>query len=202
MFEMETAKPVIFTESAAKTLRRWFDFLQERNNQRQGVATNGRAWRAELRRSAQPFGALTTAAYFSLNQSLTGQLKYQQSDGLALAIVAHVVAHARADNTRGSFPRQLGEQIKGNACLSRLRFDRLLAVRTPAELCSQLTRAVKLRGDDGVNIVSLADGVFLWMREWQMREQNLPAESNPFKRFSVRWASEYLLATEKELAKI
>ncbi|MBS0972671.1 type I-E CRISPR-associated protein Cse2/CasB [Serratia rubidaea] len=198
MFDMDTAKPVIVTEpAAAKALSRWFDFLQERNNQHQGVAVNGRAWRAELRRSEQPFGALTTAAFHSLNQSLAEHLQFQPSDKLALAIVAHVVSHAHADNKKSSFPRQLGEQIKGNACLSRLRFDRLLAVKTPAELCSQLTRAVKLRGDNGINIVSLADGVFLWMREWQQREQNLPAQSNPFKRFNVRWASEYLLATEK-----
>ncbi|WP_442801261.1 type I-E CRISPR-associated protein Cse1/CasA [Serratia rubidaea] len=198
MFDMDTAKPMIVTEpAAAKALRRWFDFLQERNNQHQGVAVNGRAWRAELRRSEQPFGALTTAAFHSLNQSLAEHLQFQPSDKLALAIVAHVVSHAHADSNKASFPRQLGEQIKGNACLSRLRFDRLLAVKTPAELCSQLTRAVKLRGDNGINIVSLADGVFLWMREWQQREQNLPAQSNPFKRFDVRWTSEYLLATEK-----
>lgn len=198
MFDMDTTKPVIFTDpAAAKALRRWFDFLQERNNQHQGVAVNGRAWRAELRRCAQPFGALTTAAFHSLNQALSGHVKFQPSDRLALAIVAHVVSHAHADNSQTSFPRQLGEPIKGNACLSRLRFDRLLAVRTPAELCSQLTRAVKLRGDSGINVVSLADGVFLWMREWQQREQNLPAQSNPFKRFNVRWASEYLLVTEK-----
>ena len=198
MFEVDTAKPTILTDpTAAKVLRRWFDFLQERNNQHQGVATNGRAWRAELRRSAQPFGALTTAAFFQLNQSLSAVARLQQGDTFALAIVAYVVAHARKDEPKTSFARQLGEQINGSACLSRLRFDRLLAVRTPAELCSQLTRAVKLRGDNGVNIVSLADGILLWMREWQQREENMPVDSNPFNRFSVRWASEYLLATEK-----
>lgn len=199
MFEMDTAKPVIFTDqTAAKALRRWFEFLQDRNNQYQGVAINGRAWRAELRRCAQPFGALTTAAFHFLNQSLSEHAQFEHSDGLALAMVAYVISHAHSDNPQASFPRQLGEQIKGsNRCLSRLRFDRLLAVRTPAELCSQLTRAVKLRGDKGINIVSLADGIFLWMREWQQREQHQPAQSNPFKRFSVRWASEYLLVTEK-----
>lgn len=198
MFEVDTAKPTILTDpAAAKVLRRWFDFLQERNNQHQGVATNGRAWRAELRRSAQPFGALTTAAFFQLNQSLFAAARLQLSDTFALAIVAYVVAHARKDEPKTSFARQLGEHINGSVCLSRLRFDRLLAVRTPAELCSQLTRAVKLRGDNGVNIVSLADGILLWMREWQQREENMSVDSNPFNRFSVRWASEYLLATEK-----
>lgn len=199
MFDIDTAKPVVLTDpDAAKVLRRWFEFLQERNNQHQGVATNGRAWRAELRRCAQPFGALTTTAFFQLNQSLSTSARLQQSDTFALAIVAYVVAHARFDEPKMSFARQLGEKINGSTpCLSRLRFDRLLAVRTPAELCSQLTRAVKLRGDKGINIVSLADGVFLWMREWQQREENQPVDSNPFNRFSARWASEYLLATEK-----
>jgi len=199
MFEVDTAKPQVLTDpAAAKALQQWFDFLQERNNQRLGVATNGRAWRAELRRSAQPFGALTTAAFFQLNQSLSTTTRLQQTDTFALAIVAYVVAHARKYEPKASFARQLGEKINGSTpCLSRLRFDRLLAVRTPAELCSQLTRAVKLRGDNGVNIVSLADGILLWMREWQQREENIPVDSNPFNRFSVRWASEYLLATEK-----
>lgn len=199
MFEVDTAKAVVLTDqAAAKVLRRWFDFLQERNNQHQGVATNGRAWRAELRRSAQPFGALTTGAFFQLNQLLSKIVGLKQSDTLALAMIAYVVAHAHSDEPKKSFAYQLGEKLNGSTpCLSRLRFDRLLAVRTPAELCSQLTRAVKLRGDSGVNIVSLADGILLWMREWQLRQENQPADSDPFKRFSVRWASEYLLASEK-----
>jgi len=195
MFEMDTSKPVVFTGQAATgEFRRWYSYLQERYHHDGG---NGRAWRAELRRCAQPYGALTTEGFQVLMQSLRKHVNFQPSDTLALAIFASVAAHARRDNPQECFARQLGKENKSTPYLSRLRFDRLLAVRTPAELCSQLTRAVKLRGDEGVNVVSLADGIFLWMREWHAREQCLPAQSDPFQRVSVRWASEYLQAKEK-----
>jgi len=195
MSEMDTSKPVIFTgQATAGELRRWHGQLQERYHH---DGTNGRAWRAELRRCVQPYGALTTEGYQALSNVLRSQLRFEQSDTLALAIFASVAAHARRDNPQACFARQLGEENKSTPYLSRLRFDRLLAIRTPTELCSQLTRAVKLRGDEGVNVVSLADGIFQWMREWHAREQCLPAQSDPFKRISVRWASEYLQAKEK-----
>jgi len=195
MSDMDTSRPVIFTgQAAAGELRRWYSYLQERYHHDGG---NGRAWRAELRRSAQPYGALTSDGFQALRSALHSKLHFEQSDTLALAIFASVAAHARRDNSQACFARQLGEVNKSTPYLSRLRFDRLLAVRTPAELCSQLTRAVKLRGDEGVNVVSLADGIFLWMREWHAREQCLPAQSDPFKRISVRWASDYLQAKEK-----
>ncbi len=195
MSEMDTSKPVVFTGQAATgEIRRWYSYLQERYHHDGG---NGRAWRAELRRCAQPYGALTTESFQVLMQSLRNHVNFQPSDTLALAIFASVVAHARKDNPQECFARQLGKEHKSTPYLSRLRFDRLLAIRTPTELCSQLTRAVKLRGDEGVNVVSLADGIFQWMREWHAREQCLPAQSDPFKRISVRWASEYLQAKEK-----
>jgi CRISPR system Cascade subunit CasB len=196
MFETDTGKERIIMDAVPGIIRRWFRSLQERNSVDAAFKGNGRAWRAELRHAQQPYGALTTVAFHHLSSALPG-LEKQASDRLALAIFASVAAHAHHDNPQGSFARQLGEENKGAVYLSRQRFDRLLAVRTPAELASQLVRAVKLRGDQGVNIVSLADGIFLWMREWQAKEEHQAAESNPFKRHAVRWASEYLLAAEK-----
>lgn len=78
--------------------------------------------------------------------------------------------------------------------MSTLRFERLQQAADPEEFCLQLTRAVKLRGDEGINIVSLADGIFLWMREWQQRQEHRPENNNPFARVRIRWASEYLTA--------
>ena len=196
MFETNTGKELIIIDGAPGIIRRWFRSLQERNSVDAAFTGNGRAWRAELRHAVLPYGALTSQAFHHLNRALT-DVEKQASDKLALAIFTGIAAHAHHDNATGSFARQLGEEIKSGPCLSRQRFDRLLAVRTPAELSSQLIRAVKLRGDQGVNLVSLADGVFLWMREWQAKEAYLAAESNPFKRLSVRWASEYLQAGEK-----
>jgi CRISPR system Cascade subunit CasB len=55
-----------------------------------------------------------------------------------------------------------------------------------------LIQAVKIRGGEGVNILSLADSIFLWMDEWYQRETHKPAVSDPFARNRIRWASEYL----------
>lgn len=198
MFDIETTKERIITSAEAKqALRNWFDGLQERYRHDGDRRINGRAWRAELRRVSVPYGALTTDGYMALLGPMKKNMALQDIDRFSLAMFAAVAAHVRSYNGTGSFAAQLGQgERKGEPCLSRPRFERLQAARTPEEFCRHLIRAVKLRGDSGVNIVSLADGIFLWMQEWQARQQSQPVEMNPFNRNNVRWASEYLLAME------
>lgn len=194
MLENNSSKELIFYDRSAKeVLSNWFNNLQERDHNKQ---FNGRVWRAELRRADSPYDTIVTEGFRYLLNALNKLMVFQQSDLLALAVFASVAAHARNNNKTQSFAAQLGAELKGRPCLSRLRFDRLLKAKQPEDLCGQLIKAVKLRGDEGVNIISLADGIFLWMREWQAREEHRSAEVNPFKRNSVRWASEYLIAAE------
>lgn len=195
MLDSNTRNELIFNKKNMNdVLTNWFNDLQQRDHYK---SFNGRLWRAELRRAKGPYGALTCEGFHALSQRLSKVMALQPGDLLALAVFASVVVHARRANAQGSFAAQLGSELKGRPCLSRLRFERLQQVRQPEELCGQLIKAVKLRADEGVNVVSLADGVFLWVREWLAREEHRTAEVNPFRRNNVRWASEYLMASEK-----
>ena len=195
MLNSNTSNELVFMQIDAQTvLKRWFDDLQQRDHNK---PFNGRLWRAELRRTKGPYEALTCEGFRALCQRLEKTMAFQPGDMLALALFASVAAHARRANGQDSFAAQLGKELKNRPCLSRLRFERLQQVRQPEELHSQLIKAVKLRGEEGVNVVSLADGIFLWMREWLAREEHRSVETNPFRRNSVRWASEYLMASGK-----
>ncbi|NBD01606.1 type I-E CRISPR-associated protein Cse2/CasB [Atlantibacter hermannii] len=198
MLDIDTAKErIIISTEAKNALLTWFESLQQRYRNEGAQRVNGRAWRAELRRCTVPYGALTTDGYFALLSVFSKSMVMRDIDRFSLAMFASVVAHVRAYRGSHSFAAQLGQgEKKGEPCLSRARFERLQAARTPEELCRHLIRAVKLRGDEGVNIISLADGIFLWMREWQARQESEHVEINPFNRNNVRWASEYLLAME------
>lgn len=199
MSRNDTSQALIFRDKAAcQVLNDWFDSLQERGRYDSASRINGRVWRAQLRRAEFPHSIMVTDGYHHLAHQLNRTMQPKDLHPLALALFTAVVVHASKNNQDGSFAQQLGVKINDRECLSRLRFDRLLAARTPDELCSRLIRAVKLRGELGVNVVSLADGIFLWMQEWFARQENRELEANPFHRNSVRWASEYLLSTPQK----
>ncbi|AWH87652.1 type I-E CRISPR-associated protein Cse2/CasB [Limnobaculum parvum] len=196
MSRNDTSEALIFRDKAAcQVLNDWFDSLQERGRYDGSPRINGRAWRAQLRRVEFPHGIMVTDGYHHLAHRLNEFMQPKDVHSLSLALFAAVVVHASKNNQDGSFAQQLGAKINDRECVSRLRFDRLLAARTPDELCSRLIRVVKLRGELGINVVSLADGIFLWMQEWLARQENRELELNPFRRNNVRWASEYLLST-------
>nr|WP_318383809.1 type I-E CRISPR-associated protein Cse2/CasB [uncultured Enterobacter sp.] len=193
MFNSDTAKERVFTGSATRNvLTKWFDVLSERNNFQTGQRINGRAWRAELRRAEPPYGVMMCEGYAALRTQIAEHMTLQPIDQMALAIFASVAVHIKKHNDAYSFAAQLGEKSGDRPCLSRLRFERLQQATDPETLCIQLMRAVKLRGTEGVNVISLADGIFLWMREWQARENHQLEALDPFSRCPIRWASEYL----------
>jgi len=195
MLSSNTAQVRIFTEPAAqKVLTEWFDILSDRYGKQDDKRINGRAWRAELRRMEPPYGVMMCEGYADLRRKLQLQMSLQPVDQMALAIFVSVAVYVKNHNAYPSFAAQLGQKTNDRPCLSRLRFERLQQATDPESFCQQLTRAVRLRGDDGVNIVSLADGIFLWMREWRAREEHQPESIDPFSRNRIRWASEYLSA--------
>ncbi|AUG99238.1 type I-E CRISPR-associated protein Cse2/CasB [Prodigiosinella confusarubida] len=189
-----TATLLIVKNLMATRINTWFDNLQNRHNE----SHNGRAERAELRRTLPPYGALTCAGFRRLANMLPDLLGDSETRLLALAVFTAVAAHAEGNNREKSFAAQLGEKIKGTdrTYLSTLRFERLQRVTSPEEFCRLLIRAVKIRGEKGVNLPSLADGIFLWMAEWQARQHNEAPGIDPFKRNAVRWACEYGQATQ------
>ncbi|AYH46568.1 type I-E CRISPR-associated protein Cse2/CasB [Dickeya fangzhongdai] len=185
-----TATLLVIDASAAAKISAWFYALQNRRNDNY----NGRADRAALRRAAAPYGALTCPGFQRIARILALQIGDKEHRLLAVAIFAAVAVHADEHNGKKSFAAQLGEKVTAGSdrrYLSELRFERLLRAQTPEELCRLLIRAVTIRGSDGVNLPSLADGILLWMDEWYDRQHNLPAQPNPLKRNAVRWACEY-----------
>lgn len=199
MLQSNTAREQILTTPDVKqVVTGWFAALAERREEFAGNWVKGRAWRAELRRMPPPYGVMMCEGYAALRDALLPCIRLEPIDQLALALFASVAVHVTCDNTDRSFAAQLGSEIKGRVCLSRLRFERLQRATDPQTFCQQLIRAVKLRGSQGVNIVSLADGIFLWMQEWLAREEHRSADPNPFRQNRIRWASEYLSTASKK----
>ncbi|TKI04081.1 type I-E CRISPR-associated protein Cse2/CasB [Martelella alba] len=195
MLNSDTAIPRIFKDTEAqKALTDWFAILSERYANQDEKRINGRAWRAEIKRMAPPYDAMMSESYNVLRRRLSACMALQPIDLMALALFVSVAAHIKSHDNKRSFAAQLGEsvKVKDKPCFSPLRFERLQRVTHPDDLYQQLIRAVKIRDTNGVNILSLADSIFLWMREWQRREAHQPETAHPFDRNRIRWASEYL----------
>ena len=196
MSDIIPKKPIILDDSHKKIINEWFSMLQSRQCKFNGNTYNGHKLRAELRRTSLSEFILLQEGYNILaNKLINNDSKLAKTDVnyYALLIFVNVAAFAEANNDKAPFAAQLSEKIKGGErnYLSQLRFERLLASETTEEFCQGLIRAVKLRGEKGVNLISLADGIFLWMQEWYAREHNLAGDINPFARLSVCWAMDY-----------
>ena len=196
MSDTTQKKLIILNDSHKKIIDEWFSMLQQRQGKFNGINYNGRKLRADLRRDSLSELIFLQDGYTILaNKLINNDSKLAQTEVhyYALWIFANVAAFVEKNNDKSPFASQLSEKVKGGErnYLSKLRFERLLTTETPKEFCQHLIHAVKLRGEKGVNITSLADGIFLWMQEWNAREHNWPADTNPFKRFYVRWARDY-----------
>lgn len=168
------------------TLRRWHQDLQEK-----------RGLRASLRRSKTVNEACLSEG-FHLLLMRTHSLWENKADWhvTALAITAVLAAHIKFIDERQSFATQLGQKKNGdNPAMSKLRFSRLSAVKTPDELLRQLRRAVQLL-NGVVNLPSLADDVFHWCRENDELLNHIRRQQRPTEFIRIRWALEYYQAGE------
>lgn len=196
MLNSDTKKEIVITyPEAQKKLIDWFEILSERDARLDGVRVNGRAWRAELRRMSIPYSVMMCEGFDVLRRKMAACMSLRPVDEMALAVFVSVAIYIKAHDGTLSFAAQLGEKTGDKPFMSALRFERLQQATEPEEFCLQLIRAVKLRGSNGVNVVSLADSIFLWMQEWQQRLEDQPENSNPFARNRIRWASEYLISS-------
>jgi CRISPR type I-E-associated protein CasB/Cse2 len=186
----------ITNAKAQKALINWFAALSERYSTRENQRINGRAWRAELKRMEPPYGAMMCEGYGALRHSLLEHMPLQPLDEMALALFASIAAHIKKHNEKTSFAAQLGEKLNGSTpCVSTLRFERLQKASDPETFYQLLIHAVTIRGTEGVNVLSLADSIFLWMEEWQRQEEHKSEPRDPFERNRIRWANEYLSAS-------
>lgn len=137
----------IVKEEHKVALRKWHEELQDKRGER-----------ASLRRSTTVNDVCMTDGFrlFLKNR----QIKWQDEPEwriTALALIAAVSANVKAIDERQPFAAQLA------AVMSKGRFTRLLAVKTPDDLLRQLRRAVRLL-NGSVNLDSLAEGLPLVRR--------------------------------------
>ncbi len=116
---------------------------------------------ARLRRAATPVEALAEAQAVFLARRL-GASPHTPAQLARIGALAHVLAHVRENDQSAPMARLLGPDRSGeNAAMSPLRFQRLVAARTPAELMRQMRSAVKLL-KARANIPDLARAIYWW----------------------------------------
>ena len=125
----------VVSDEHKATLRQWHEELQEK-----------RGLRASLRRSATLNDVCLSEGFHSLMVQ-THSLWNTQGKAwrfTALALVAALAAQVKTIDDRQTFAAQLGQKTGDTPVMSRLRFARLSAVKTPDELLRQLRRAISL----------------------------------------------------------
>ncbi|GJL44642.1 type I-E CRISPR-associated protein Cse2/CasB [Citrobacter farmeri] len=166
------------------TLRKWHAMLQEK-----------RGLRASLRRSVTINESCVNDGFHSLlmETHTLWKVQFQEWRFTALAMTAALAAHVRLIDERQSFATQLG--YSSTAAMSELRFKRLLAVKTPDELLRQLRRAIRLL-NGSVNLISLAEDIFVWCREQDELMRHIRQQQRPTEFIRIRWALEYYQADD------
>ncbi|VEA33026.1 CRISPR-associated protein Cse2 family [Salmonella enterica subsp. enterica] len=126
----------ILHPDAQKALLDWFATLSERYERKDGKRVNGRAWRAELKRMAPPYGVMICEGHDALRQALLKHMRLQPLDEMALALFVSVAVHIKSHKANISFAAQLGEKLKGSTSyVSGLRFERLQKASDPETFC-------------------------------------------------------------------
>lgn len=165
-------------------LRQWHEDLQEK-----------RGSRASLRRSKTVNEACLSEGFRSLLMQTHTLWKRENEEWrfTALAITAALAAHVKSIDERQTFAAQLGQMTGGNPVMSKLRFSRLSAVKTPDALLRQLLRAIRLL-NGSVNLPALADDIFHWCRENDELLNHIRRQQSPTEFIRIRWALEYYQA--------
>lgn len=166
---------VLRSDEDTKNLLAWWYWLDE-----------NRGDRAVLRRAETAEDILLTPAFnkflhFMPNSWRKGHRLFDS------AMVAGLLGRVKENNPKIPFARALATPRHGGskAAMSELRFQQLQKSRDPDEFFRRLTRAIALLGGS-VNLISLADGILHWLREYRQS-----VEKEPTKRLAVRWATDY-----------
>ena len=114
-----------------------------------------------------------------------------------VALVAALAAQVKTIDDRQTFAAQLGQKTGDTPVMSRLRFARLSAVKTPDELLRQLRRAISLL-HGSVNLLSLAEDIFRWCREQDDLLNHRRRQQRPIEFIRIRWALDYYQAGDAE----
>lgn len=185
-------------EEEKQALQRWHTWLDD-----------NRGDRARLRRAESPEDILLTDAFFHFLAKMPEQWQ-QNKPILTSASIAGALSHVKSDKRMpsriysskdsdapkktASFAEQLATPPEGKskAPMSELRFQQLQKSPTTDDFYRRIIRAIRLL-DGNVNIVSLANDIIHWHREF---EHPLDRQLST-KRLAVRWATDYFTALPK-----
>ncbi len=166
---------------------------------------DNRGDRARLRRAENPEDILLTEAFSHFLQQLPESDTWRK-DLATSACVAGALSQVKIDkqsNSRihnkkdsdkakrmASFAEQLATPLegKGKAPMSELRFQQLQKSTSPEDFYRRIIRAILLLKGQ-VNIISLANDIIHWHREFEHQSIYSPAN-----RLAVRWATDYFTA--------
>ena len=166
------------TSEASKSLQKWYQGLD-----------SSRGDRARLRRAERPEDILFTNAFFNFIQQMPEDFPEKTAYSQRMfvkAAIAGIVSHVKENETSGRFAQQLATAVKGQkAAMSETRFQQLQKSRTTDDFYRRMIRAVRLL-NGRVNIVSLANDIIHWHKEY-----NQPFDREPANRLAVRWATDY-----------
>lgn len=151
--------------------------------------------RARLRRAESPEDILLTEAFFHFLEKVPDKFPEKLSEENRLfvsAAIAGLLSHVKSNNAALRFAQQLATPINGKkAPMSELRFQQLQKSPTTDDFYRRIIRAIRLL-DGNANIISLANDIIHWHREFEHRLDRQPA-----KRLAVRWATDYFTALPK-----
>lgn len=154
-------------EARGKALREWHE----------GLADNKGA-RARLRRAASPDQVVFEPEFHQLLAKLRNLQPSLRVDDpkvrLRLAALAGLAARVRKDTQDVPLARQMGtsgaRKSAAGPAVSESRFRRLLTAPTLDDRYSQLSRVIQLL-DKQVNLLSLADALYDWDDDPDLRQQ-------------------------------
>jgi len=154
--------------------------------------------RAALKRCTKPDDVILSAGFRSIYQKLFGFKQATDNQLIALACVAGVLAHVKEhDEKAPTFASQMAMAKPGTdkPRVSEMRLNQLLRSYSWDEFYRGLIRMVRML-DDKLDVISLAEAVFHWGKEF-----NGEFAKQPTKRLQVKWATEYYKVLFKDNSK-
>ena len=160
------------TEEAQQNLLKWWREMREDKGER-----------ARLRQCETPIEAALCKSVFRLRTLLP----FWNDQPEILATLAGILSHVEENDAHASFARQLAQpkEAGGKPLLNEHRFQKLMKSRDWDEFYQSLRRVLQLMRKQA-NVLSLADGIIRWGREY-----GKTAELKPGKGLNFFWSNEF-----------
>jgi len=160
------------SDEAQQNLLKWWQEMR-----------NDRGECARLRRCETPLEAALCKSVFRLRT----QLPFWNNQPEILAALAGILSHVESDDRSASFAKQLArpKEAGGKSLLSEHRFQKMMKSRDWDEFYQSLRRVLQVMRKQA-NVLSLADGIIRWGREY-----GRTAEIPPGKGLNFFWSQEF-----------